>query len=218
MKSRKRKGMSPLESIGAIIIIIVFVLIVTGKGKALYGYFFDTTKTISSCEGMGLTNGKCVEPSQAGNCQVSFKGLGCKGTKSMCCFGAEGGESGGGGGGTGGTGSGNLEFSGKLEAGDKKLNELMSWGNTEYVDVYSFDGQKDQKVTILAEASGFNSFLYLWNPAQKVIETKSGNPNAQIQITLTEAGKYEVYVTSRNEGDIGSYTLKINFENAIASN
>lgn len=99
MIPKSKKGAQEVWYVITIVLGIIFLILISGNGQKIYAYVRNVTTTVSSCSGMGWTNGKCVEPSVAASCKMSISGLGCKGSKSVCCF--EEGSSG-----TGGKGSG----------------------------------------------------------------------------------------------------------------
>lgn len=85
-----------------------------------------------------------------------------------------------------------------------------------YVDVYSFEGQAGQMVTItMVGEGGLDAYLGLMDPADEVIaedDDSAGGTDAQIAIELPDSGEYLILATrvGLDAGTTsGGYTLTI---------
>ncbi len=109
------------------------------------------------------------------------------------------------------TGSGGLaaplDHSGRLEKGDDTLS------SGEFFDSYEFEGSPGQHVSIDLRSSAFDTYLILKDPAGEQTENDDaddgGVGHSRIDADLTEAGTYQVLVTSYETGESGDYSLTI---------
>jgi hypothetical protein len=103
--------------------------------------------------------------------------------------------------------AGRMERNGRLEDGDETLT------TGEFVDSYEFDGSPGQHVSIDLRSSTFDTYLILKDPAGEQTENDDtdggGVGHSSIEADLTEAGTYEVLVTSYEAGESGAYALSI---------
>jgi hypothetical protein len=102
---------------------------------------------------------------------------------------------------------------GRLAAGDDSLR------SGEYVDLYTFEGRPGQHVTLDVVSQDFDTYLILLPPRGERRENDDveGRPrHSVIEADLTEAGTYQVAVTSYQKGETGGYELRIDFRGASA--
>ncbi|RIV88149.1 hypothetical protein D2V17_08150 [Aurantiacibacter xanthus] len=95
---------------------------------------------------------------------------------------------------------------GSLASGD----ETISSG--EYVDAYTFDGQRGQRVTFDMTSSEFDTYLSLLMPgggseANDDRAGGDGETNSRLTVTLPETGAYTLVATSYQGGETGRYTI-----------
>lgn len=96
-------------------------------------------------------------------------------------------------------------------------------------DQYSFEGRQGQKVTITVESRDFDTYLALFDSANKLLgeaddlgescnyqDEKSkqdfiskGFCNSMLSVTLPASGSYQVIVNGRDQSDRGKYTLTV---------
>jgi hypothetical protein len=100
-----------------------------------------------------------------------------------------------------------MDRSGRLENGDETLT------TGEFVDSYEFEGSPGQHVSIDLRSPAFDTYLILKDPAGEQTENDDaddgGVGHSSIELDLTEAGTYEVLVTSYETGESGAYELSI---------
>ena len=101
-----------------------------------------------------------------------------------------------------------LDRRGTLDPGDETLT------SGEYVDTYEFEGTPGQRVAIDLRSSAFDTYLILKDPAGEQTENDDADGDddvghSYVEADLTEAGTYEVLVTSYETGERGSYELTI---------
>jgi hypothetical protein len=100
-----------------------------------------------------------------------------------------------------------MDHSGELEKGDETLT------SGEFVDSYEFEGSPGQHVSIDLRSPAFDTYLILKDPAGEQTENDDaddgGVGHSSIEADLTEAGTYQVMVTSYESGESGSYELSI---------
>ena len=101
-----------------------------------------------------------------------------------------------------------MERNGRLESGDDTL------GSGEFVDRYEFEGSPGQHVAIDLRSSAFDTYLILKDPAGEQTENDDTDDGGDVghsivEADLTEAGTYQVLVTSYETGENGAYSLTI---------
>ena len=101
-----------------------------------------------------------------------------------------------------------MERNGELESGDDTLT------SGEFVDSYEFEGSPGQHVAIDLRSSAFDTYLILKDPAGEQTENDDSDDgssvgHSSIEADLTEAGTYQVLVTSYETGESGAYALTI---------
>ncbi len=95
-------------------------------------------------------------------------------------------------------------YSGRLEQGDETLQ------SGEFVDTYTFSGTPGQRVHVALESDDFDTYLIVAAPSGDQEENDDAEgTNSSLVLDLTESGEYQVWVTSFDEGDSGSYALRI---------
>ena len=86
-----------------------------------------------------------------------------------------------------------------------------------YCQKYTFNGEKNQEVTIEMNSNDFDPFLILQKPNNDKLEVNGdrsiNNWNAQIKATLPEDGTYTVITRTTSPGELGSYTIRARFNN-----
>lgn len=101
-----------------------------------------------------------------------------------------------------------LDRRGALEPSDETLT------TGEYVDTYEFEGAPGQRVAIDLRSAAFDTYLILKDPAGEQTENDDADDDedvghSYIEADLSEAGTYEVLVTSYETGERGAYELTI---------
>lgn len=100
----------------------------------------------------------------------------------------------------------NRPASGRLEPGDATLD------SGEFADLYTFSGQRGQRITIDMQSTEIDSYLAILTPSGEVQnndDAEPGNVNSRLQLTLPESGEYSIVATSYRPGEVGSYTIQI---------
>jgi hypothetical protein len=100
----------------------------------------------------------------------------------------------------------------RVERGElAKSDETLESG--EYVDAYSFRWQANQRVTIELISKGFDGYLILVPPKGEQLENDDADDDdpsrSLIEADLAQTGTYQVLVTSYDEGEVGSYSLRV---------
>jgi hypothetical protein len=101
---------------------------------------------------------------------------------------------------------------GRLARGDDTLE------TGEFVDSYTFQGAPNQRVTIDLESSDFDGYLVLIPPKGEQLENDDAEDDADhsvIEADLDQSGTYRILVTSFEEGETGSYELRLNIDRAV---
>jgi hypothetical protein len=99
-----------------------------------------------------------------------------------------------------------LERRGELLAGDDTLQ------SGEYMDAYQFTGHPGQRVDVDLRSDDFDTYVMLVDPSGEHQENDDAGDDlghSRLETDLTEAGVYEVIVTSYEPGETGSYSLVI---------
>ena len=98
----------------------------------------------------------------------------------------------------------NQQISGVLMIED----EIFTDG--EYFDSYDFEGRPGQSVTLDLRSDEFDAYLILRQPnGEALTNDDTDGSNSRIEVTLPEAGNYEVVVSSFAGGKTGEYRLNI---------
>ncbi|HEX9729895.1 MAG TPA: pre-peptidase C-terminal domain-containing protein [Gemmatimonadales bacterium] len=95
---------------------------------------------------------------------------------------------------------------GRLESGDGQLD------NGEYRDMYVFEGQAGQAISVEMTSSDFDTYLLLVPPSGEAIQNddhEGSQQRSQIDLTLREAGRYRVAATSYAAEATGAYQLAV---------
>jgi len=95
--------------------------------------------------------------------------------------------------------------SGALQPGDPTL------GSGEYVDTFTFQGQRGQRVAVELTSSAFDAYTMLTTPSGEQIDNDDGEDgtNSRLDTVLSETGEYSVAVTSYSPGETGSYRFSV---------
>ena len=98
---------------------------------------------------------------------------------------------------------------GALETGDSQLPNDSS-----FYDMYAFQGNAGQSITISLESQEFDTYLFLLDPDNEQIaendDISENNKNSAITITLPASGTYRVIVNSYDAEGKGNYSLSVN--------
>jgi len=97
-------------------------------------------------------------------------------------------------------------LNGQLESGDTELE------TDRYTDVFTFDGQAGQTVSVEVTSSEFDTYLGLVFPSEEFLENddyEGSTGRSRIDLTLQESGRYSVLVTSYSSGLTGSYQVSL---------
>lgn len=100
-----------------------------------------------------------------------------------------------------------MEESGTLEQGD----EVLPSDNSLY-DVYTFDGEAGQSITIDLASNQFDTYLAVLSPGDEVLaenDDAEGSTNSSITLTLEESGTYTFIVNGYDSSSIGEYILTV---------
>jgi hypothetical protein len=96
--------------------------------------------------------------------------------------------------------------SGQLATEDGQLD------NGEYHDIYVFDGQAGQNVSVDLTSGQFDTYLILVTPGGEDIQNDDYDGNrsqSRIDVTLQESGRYRVVATSYGAGETGAYEIAL---------
>ncbi|MGV3592741.1 MAG: pre-peptidase C-terminal domain-containing protein [Gammaproteobacteria bacterium] len=98
-----------------------------------------------------------------------------------------------------------LQNAGTLAEGDPAFSD------GEHYDVYTFEGQPGQSVTIDLNSGDFDTYLVLEGPdgQREVNDDSDGTSDSRIVAELSQLGTYTVYVTSYAGGETGTYTIAV---------
>lgn len=108
-----------------------------------------------------------------------------------------------------------IETEGVLEDSD----EVTEDGR--YIDTYTFAGQAGQQVRIDLDGDEFDAFLALKAPSGRLIEADDFQGDVSrsvLESILSEAGEYQVQVTTYDANETGSYKLQIEVGGASGIN
>ncbi|CAN5377920.1 hypothetical protein BH09PSE1_BH09PSE1_12530 [soil metagenome] len=94
---------------------------------------------------------------------------------------------------------------GTLRAGDTTLS------SGEYVDTYTFQGRRGQRIAAELTSSAFDAYIALVTPSGETISNDDGTDgtNSLLDTALSEDGLYTVAVTSYAAGETGSYRFSV---------
>jgi len=104
---------------------------------------------------------------------------------------------------------------GRIDIGDAVSGVLQSGDSTlttgEYVDTYTFQGERGSRVAVELTSSAFDAYTMLTTPSGEQIENDDGEDgtNSRLDTVLTESGEYRVSVTSFAAGETGSYRFSV---------
>lgn len=101
-----------------------------------------------------------------------------------------------------------LDKQGELITGDK----ILPTDNSLY-DEYTFEGKKDQKITIKSESKDFDTYLAIFTPAGDLLaehdDINEQDSNSQISVTLPTDGTYRLIINAYDKEGKGKYTLRV---------
>ncbi len=90
------------------------------------------------------------------------------------------------------------------------LDEDTAFSSGEYYDSYEFEGRPGQSVILDLSSDDFDTYLILRQPnGEQQINDDYDNSNSRIETLLSDAGTYELIVTSFAGGETGEYRLRI---------
>lgn len=94
---------------------------------------------------------------------------------------------------------------GSLQSGDAQLS------TGEYVDTFTFRGQRGQRVAAELTSSAFDAYLMLTTPSGEQLDNDDAEngTDSRLETVLSEDGDYQVTVTSYEPGETGSYRLSV---------
>lgn len=95
---------------------------------------------------------------------------------------------------------------GSLAAGDSRPED------GKYRDVYVFDGQAGETVSVEMTSSAFDTYLGVLTPSGEQIENddyEGSRSRSLVELTLRETGRYRVYATSYSAGLTGAYQITL---------
>ncbi len=107
----------------------------------------------------------------------------------------------------------NETLNGELADGDTTLR------GGEYYDIFEFDAEPGEHLTLTLTSSEFDTYLVLVDPNDEQTENDDHNGQttiSQIEYDVTLPGTYEIWVTSYKEGETGSYTVSLNRGQSVA--
>ncbi|PCI73832.1 MAG: hypothetical protein COB20_15775 [SAR86 cluster bacterium] len=116
------------------------------------------------------------------------------------------------------TGGYTLEFTTDerpLESLNRQINGVLvfeddAFTDGEYYDSYDFEGRPGQSVTLDLRSDDFDTYLILRQPnGEALANDDTDGSNSRIEVILSEAGNYEVVVSSFAGGETGEYRLNI---------
>ena len=97
-------------------------------------------------------------------------------------------------------------MTGRLDPGDGQLED----GG--YRDVYVFDGEAGQLITVDMNSSAFDTYVGVVSPSGEAIENddcEGSTSRSLLELTLRETGRYRVVATSYEEGLTGAYQITL---------
>lgn len=100
---------------------------------------------------------------------------------------------------------------GELAAGDQTLE------SGEYADHHTFLGRAGQQVVIDLQSDDFDPYLLVVGPDGEQIENddfEGDRARSRVSVSVAEPGRYDVYVTSFESGEVGQYALTIAISDA----
>ena len=90
------------------------------------------------------------------------------------------------------------------------IDEDSTFTDGEYYDNYKFEGRPGQSITLDLRSDEFDTYLILRQPnGEELANDDTEGSNSRIEVTLSEAGSYEVVVSSFAGGETGEYQLNI---------
>lgn len=94
---------------------------------------------------------------------------------------------------------------GSLQSGDEQLD------SGEYVDTFTFQGRRGQRVAVDLSSAAFDAYTILTSPSGEQIDNDDGEDgtNSHLDTVLTEDGEYSVMLTSYAAGETGSYRFSV---------
>jgi hypothetical protein len=95
---------------------------------------------------------------------------------------------------------------GNLAESDLKLD------TGEYYDIFAFEGEAGQSVTINMRSDAFDTYLILSSPGGVKIQNddhENSSSHSRIEMTLAETGRYRIYATSYQPGKSGNYSVSL---------
>ena len=95
---------------------------------------------------------------------------------------------------------------GTLAQGDSTLS------SGEFVDVFVFEGQAGQQVTVSMSSGAFDSYVMVRGPAgfsEDNDDRETGDRNSQLTMRLPADGTYRIQATSFEAGETGAYRINL---------
>jgi hypothetical protein len=104
----------------------------------------------------------------------------------------------------------------RLSAGTPNTGTLASGDQTleagEYSDVYVFDAEQGQGISVSMTSTEFDPYLGLIFPDESVVQNDDWEGNSQlsrVEVVAPETGRYRVMATSYRPGATGSYQVQV---------
>lgn len=94
---------------------------------------------------------------------------------------------------------------GTLQSGDETLE------SGEFVDNFTFRGQRGQRIAAELTSSAFDAYIILTTPSGEQLDNDDGEDgtDSRLDTVLAEDGEYQVRVTSFAAGETGSYRFSV---------
>lgn len=83
-----------------------------------------------------------------------------------------------------------------------------------YYDVYSFEANTGDQVIIILESNDFDAYLGVFGVNGELLaqdDDSGGGGNSYVSLAIPETGTYTIIATSYGPGELGAYTLTIDF-------
>ena len=107
-----------------------------------------------------------------------------------------------------------IQNQGRLDSRDEQL------GDGSFYEVYTFDGQARQQVSIQLTSSDFDTYLILSDPdGQKIAENDDApnSTNSAITVTLPSSGPYSAIANGYDSTSVGVYRITISANDTTAA-
>lgn len=100
---------------------------------------------------------------------------------------------------------------GEALEGELTVDDGQNFKDGSYLDIYAFDGQSGQRVSLQVTSWEFDPYVSVYDPSGYLIGSNDdygAGTDAGVDLLLSETGRYLVVVSGYSQLDLGAYTVQ----------